>query len=565
MKKIISLLLAVMMVASCVCLASAEEPASSYQVKTTAQVSIADKNEFSYSISTYNDTTSFDFKATVDMTNVKNGVTLAKSYVAQKYEGITFDTLGVTGSFTVEVTYDEKGITAPDFTAAADALTIDTDLFTLGTPTVSGGKLSVTATLKSGATAKDLSSLPGSIAIIAKGFTVPNKGEYTLTGTMKGSAAIANGSATVQTISFSAVNENDETAPISVTVENAGDAPESTGSSSSRPSTSKPATTPSTGTEVKGEGESVKVDTSVKGSTASVKDITSSDIEKATGDDSSLSIDVTGASKKDVDTVKLTEKTVDAISESDVENVEISLSGATVEVSSDAVDTIKESASGDVSISVKEGNLNDKQKEAVKELGGSKTVDATVTSGGKSIEVTVTVTVEYKAEKEGFTLAATVSADGTLNEVPVAVEDGKAKVEAGNDPVVIWTVPKEDAFVLTIDKKDASVFGASEDNDVAPKIVNDRTMLPARFVAEKLGAKVEWDEETRTVTITKDNVKITITIDSKVATVNGEEQELDSPAFIENDRTYTPIRFISEQLGAKVNWNGATQQVVITK
>ena len=90
-------------------------------------------------------------------------------------------------------------------------------------------------------------------------------------------------------------------------------------------------------------------------------------------------------------------------------------------------------------------------------------------------------------------------------------------------------------------------------------------MLPARFVAENLGAKVEWLADERKVVITRDDIEIVIVIDSDNATVNGEEITLDSPAFIENDRTYTPIRFISEQLGASVEWDDAAKTVTITK
>lgn len=121
-------------------------------------------------------------------------------------------------------------------------------------------------------------------------------------------------------------------------------------------------------------------------------------------------------------------------------------------------------------------------------------------------------------------------------------------------------------IILTIGKKDALVFGETKANDVAPKIVNDRTMLPARFVAESLGAKVTWTEaEPSKVLITKGNVEIIIYIGSDKAYVNGKEVMLDSPAFIENDRTYTPIRFISEELGATVEWNQEVQTVTITK
>lgn len=129
---------------------------------------------------------------------------------------------------------------------------------------------------------------------------------------------------------------------------------------------------------------------------------------------------------------------------------------------------------------------------------------------------------------------------------------------------IVTENPKEQ-MILTIGKKEALVFGETKINDVAPIIRNDRTMLPARFVAENLGAVVKWDNDTRTVTITKDDITIIITIDSQTALVNGAAIVLDSPAFIENDRTYTPLRFIAEKLGADVKWNGETQEVTITK
>ena len=125
-------------------------------------------------------------------------------------------------------------------------------------------------------------------------------------------------------------------------------------------------------------------------------------------------------------------------------------------------------------------------------------------------------------------------------------------------------------IVLTIDEHDALVYGTTKTNAVAPKVVNDRTMLPARFIAENLGATVEWDGEKQLVTITgknekQEDVTILITIGSDYAKVNGEDVKLDSPAFVENDRTYTPIRFISENLGATVEWNETEQTVTIQR
>lgn len=90
-------------------------------------------------------------------------------------------------------------------------------------------------------------------------------------------------------------------------------------------------------------------------------------------------------------------------------------------------------------------------------------------------------------------------------------------------------------------------------------------MLPIRFVAESLGATVSWADESKTVTIAHGETTITLTIGENVATVNGEAVALDSASFIDNDRTFLPVRFIAEHLGAKVYWNGNDLKVIITK
>ena len=120
-------------------------------------------------------------------------------------------------------------------------------------------------------------------------------------------------------------------------------------------------------------------------------------------------------------------------------------------------------------------------------------------------------------------------------------------------------------IVLTIDKKEASVFGEMKENDVAPLIVNGRTMLPARFVTEALGGEVSWDGDKREVGISKEGVKLVLTIDKDIALLNGEEVKLDAPATIIEGRTYPSVRFIAEALGATVSWNGETKEVTITR
>lgn len=123
----------------------------------------------------------------------------------------------------------------------------------------------------------------------------------------------------------------------------------------------------------------------------------------------------------------------------------------------------------------------------------------------------------------------------------------------------------DNRIILTIGDTTLIVFGKSQEMDVAPQIVNNRAMLPARFIAEAMGAKVTWtEEEPNKVLIEKDDIEIIIYIGSETAYVNGEAKTLDSTAFLENDRTFTPYRFIAETLGASVEWIAEKQQVVIS-
>ncbi len=171
-------------------------------------------------------------------------------------------------------------------------------------------------------------------------------------------------------------------------------------------------------------------------------------------------------------------------------------------------------------------------------------------------------------EKEGFDFAGWYT-DKELTEK----YDFSEKVTKSITLYAAWTEKdkSEIQIILTIGKRAAQVFGQTKTNDVAPKIVGERTMLPARFVAESLGANVSWNGEKELVTIQGKNLKtgeditILIYIGSDAAYVNGKEIKLDSAAFVENDRTYTPVRFISEELGAGVDWIEAEQKVVITK
>lgn len=100
--------------------------------------------------------------------------------------------------------------------------------------------------------------------------------------------------------------------------------------------------------------------------------------------------------------------------------------------------------------------------------------------------------------------------------------------------------------------------------DVAPQIINDRTMVPMRKIFESMGATVNWDETTRTITSTKGDTTIVMTVDNATMTVNGVAVTLDSAPQIVNDRTLVPVRAIAESFGSTVDWDGATKTVSIT-
>lgn len=92
----------------------------------------------------------------------------------------------------------------------------------------------------------------------------------------------------------------------------------------------------------------------------------------------------------------------------------------------------------------------------------------------------------------------------------------------------------------------------------------NRVLVPVRFVSESLGAGVVWDGPTRTVTVTKGSDKLILTIDNAKVSKNGGSFTLDAPARVETNRTYVPLRFISEAFGATVEWSQSTKIVYIT-
>lgn len=100
---------------------------------------------------------------------------------------------------------------------------------------------------------------------------------------------------------------------------------------------------------------------------------------------------------------------------------------------------------------------------------------------------------------------------------------------------------------------------------VQPEIRDGRTMVPIRLVSEALGADVDWDQATRQVTLSRAGVTIVMTVDSKTAYVDGKAMEMDVAPYIVGGRTLIPARYVAEFFGQKVEWDSTTRTVSITE
>ena len=99
--------------------------------------------------------------------------------------------------------------------------------------------------------------------------------------------------------------------------------------------------------------------------------------------------------------------------------------------------------------------------------------------------------------------------------------------------------------------------------DQPPAIVNDRTLVPLRAIFEALGATVDWNAKTRTVKAKRGTDVLTLVVGTNVIHRNNTKIEIDVPAQIIGDRTMVPARAIAESLGASVDWNPHTRTVII--
>jgi len=99
--------------------------------------------------------------------------------------------------------------------------------------------------------------------------------------------------------------------------------------------------------------------------------------------------------------------------------------------------------------------------------------------------------------------------------------------------------------------------------DQPPVMQSDRVLVPLRAIFEALDATVEWNDETQTVTSTKGNTTVSMQINNTQYSVNTEQKTMDVPPLLLNSRTLIPVRAVAESFGCNVDWDDANQTVII--
>ncbi len=131
-------------------------------------------------------------------------------------------------------------------------------------------------------------------------------------------------------------------------------------------------------------------------------------------------------------------------------------------------------------------------------------------------------------------------------------------------------IAKATVIKLAIDKSTFSVNDQLKTMDTAPVIRENRTLLPIRYIAESIGASVTWGASDKKATVSLNNKVIELWIGKNSALVNGQYMLIDAgnpdvtPIIIQPGRTMLPLRFISECLGCKVDWDHNKKEITVT-
>lgn len=178
----------------------------------------------------------------------------------------------------------------------------------------------------------------------------------------------------------------------------------------------------------------------------------------------------------------------------------------------------------------------------------------------KDAKVTINGT-DVAVNPSDYTFSYSLSlATAGLNSIQIVAVD-----LAGNQTTLgipVNYVPKT-TIVLQVGNLNGIVNDKTVKLDAAPKIINNRTLVPLRFIAEAFGANVQWEPVFKLVIIQLNNIQLVLQIGTSYASVGGRKNTLDSAPIIDKGTTLVPIRFIAEALNSSVEWDSNTKTVTI--
>ncbi len=131
--------------------------------------------------------------------------------------------------------------------------------------------------------------------------------------------------------------------------------------------------------------------------------------------------------------------------------------------------------------------------------------------------------------------------------------------------IILLVIALSSSFLATAtDTIPVYVDGQHVSFDVEPRIINGRTMVPIRAIFEALGADVEWNNDTRTASATKDGFRISLAMDSFLIMIGDSDYiEMDVKPINIDGRLLVPARFAAEAFSCEVDWLNDTRTVVI--
>jgi hypothetical protein len=186
-------------------------------------------------------------------------------------------------------------------------------------------------------------------------------------------------------------------------------------------------------------------------------------------------------------------------------------------------------------------------------------------------KITITGRVEPGSRVQINGIDAIVVNDYFVCEVPVKLGSNTLEIVAtdkvGNTSKLSYEVKvwHKKVIKVTIDSTQAFVDGKEEILSSPPKIINNRTMVPLRFIGTAFGALFNYDQPTKTITITFEGKTIILPINSKTATVDGISVAVDPPAQLVGGSTMVPLRFIADIFGATTAYDPQTRTVTVTR